>query len=172
MSLNYGTIWQNVAFWCVLMLKIALTWSWSKPIYWYIKCTNNDRHILHALLDKDYKSPGMIYWTYVQSYFVCILVYCYLKYNSIWLTLESYIIIFEQSLIMHTIFTNVDTKMSTSNTTYLSWKPQERPKLLNQYFDWSSVWICLLFTQFKNSLKPVLAKAHKYALIMLITPLK
>ncbi len=41
------------------MLKIALTWSWSIPIYWYLKSTNNDRHILHAWLNKNYRSPGM-----------------------------------------------------------------------------------------------------------------
>ncbi len=48
-----------MASWCVIMLKIALTWSWSISIYWYLKSTNNDRHILHAWLDKDFRSPGM-----------------------------------------------------------------------------------------------------------------
>ncbi len=43
----------------MFMLKIALTWSWSIPIYWYLKSTNNDRHILYTWLDKDYRSPGM-----------------------------------------------------------------------------------------------------------------
>ncbi len=45
----------------VLMLKIAWTWLGSKPIYWYLKSTNNDRHILLTWLDKNYRSPGMIY---------------------------------------------------------------------------------------------------------------
>ncbi len=44
------------------MLKIALTWSWWIPIYWYIKSTNNGRHILHAWMDKDYRSPVYEYW--------------------------------------------------------------------------------------------------------------
>ncbi len=43
----------------VLMLKIALTWSLSILLYWYLKSRNNDRYILHAWLDKDYRSPGM-----------------------------------------------------------------------------------------------------------------
>ncbi len=37
------------------MLKIALTWSWSIPTYWYLKNINNDRHILHTWLNKDYR---------------------------------------------------------------------------------------------------------------------
>ncbi len=43
----------------VFMLKIALTLSWSIPIYWHLKSTNNDRNILHTWLDKDYRSPDM-----------------------------------------------------------------------------------------------------------------
>ncbi len=45
--------------WSVLILKRALTWSWWIPICWHHKSTNNDRHILQAWLDKDYRSPGM-----------------------------------------------------------------------------------------------------------------
>ncbi len=41
------------------MLKVALTCSWSIPLYWQFKSTNNDRHILHAWLHKVYRSPGM-----------------------------------------------------------------------------------------------------------------
>ncbi len=58
-SLNYGNILENVVSWRVLMLKKALMCSWSIPVNWHLKNTNNDRHILHAWLDKDYRLPGM-----------------------------------------------------------------------------------------------------------------
>ncbi len=59
-SLRYGKISQNFTkSWSALLLKIALTWSWSIPVYWLLKGTNNDRHILHTWLDKDYRSPVM-----------------------------------------------------------------------------------------------------------------
>ncbi len=59
-SLNDGKILQNVVSQSVLMLKIALTWSCSIPIYWHLTSTNNGRHILHAWLDKDFRSLGMV----------------------------------------------------------------------------------------------------------------
>ncbi len=43
--------------WSVLMLKIALIWSWSIPFYWQRTSTNNDRHIWRVWQDKDYRSP-------------------------------------------------------------------------------------------------------------------
>ncbi len=42
------------------MLKVALTWSWSILLDWHMISINNDRHLLHAWLDKDYSSPGML----------------------------------------------------------------------------------------------------------------
>ncbi len=48
-SLNYGSIKQNVVSWSVLMLKVALTWSWSILVYWHFRSTNNDTSPAHHL---------------------------------------------------------------------------------------------------------------------------
>ncbi len=58
-SLYYGKLKLNMVSWSVLMLNVALTWSWSILLYWHLISIKNDRHLLHAWLDKDYSSPGM-----------------------------------------------------------------------------------------------------------------
>ncbi len=66
----------------IVMLKVALTQSWSIPDYWHFRSTNNDRHLLHAWPDKDYSSPGMFYALVkiLNSAFFLIL----LKVNKLW----------------------------------------------------------------------------------------
>ncbi len=63
-SLNYGKLKQNVVSWTVLMLKVALTWSWSILLHWHLISIKNDRHLLHAWLDNDYSSPGMLHFPF------------------------------------------------------------------------------------------------------------
>ncbi len=71
----------------VLMLKVALMWSWSIPLYWHLQSRNNDRHILHTWLDKDYRlqsrnlAPG-----YIHNYLVYIVVMWIANTNSLLIT--------------------------------------------------------------------------------------
>ncbi len=74
--------------------------SWSILLYWHFICTNNDRYLLHAWLDKDYSSPSMsneyrcvkftdmLSWTgeNVHNYYRCLWFTVYSWRNHMWNT--------------------------------------------------------------------------------------